>query len=365
MTIKRVAVSTGGGDCPGLNAVIRGLVKTGVREFDWEFLGIEDGLGGLIDPNKLTNLTLAAVRGILPRGGTILGTTNRANPFKYPVEVDGKWVERDISDQLVARIRQLRIDCLVMIGGDGTMAIADGLAKKGVRVVGVPKTIDNDLAATDYTFGFDTACSIAMEALDRLHTTAESHDRVMLLEVMGRYAGHIALHAGLAGGADVILVPEVPYLPERVLEKIQARRRAGTAFSIVIIAEGARPEGGSHQHVEEPKAGQALRLVGAAGRLAVELLALDPEIELRTTVLGHVQRGGSPSHFDRVLGTRFGCAAAHLIQSGGFNRMVCVRGLDIKDVPISEAVETLRLVNTERVNGLVHAARSLGISFGD
>jgi phosphofructokinase-like protein len=365
MSIKRVAVSTGGGDCPGLNAVIRGLVRAGVNRYGWEFLGIEDGLQGLIEPNKLTDLTMASVRGILPRGGTILGTSNKGNPFRYAVQHEGREVETDISDEVVARLHQLGVDCLVMIGGDGTMTIAQGLREKGINVVGIPKTIDNDLAATDYTFGFDTACNIAMEALDRLHTTAESHDRVMLLEVMGRHAGHIALHAGLAGGADVILVPEIPYRTAAVLRKINTRIRAGTTFTLVVVAEGARPEGGDFSFVEKTKPGTAKRLGGAAQRVAESILAEAPHLDVRVTVLGHLQRGGSPSHFDRVLATRFGVAAARLVAREGFGRMVCLRGLEIEDVDIKDAIAVNRGVDIESPAGLVSQARALGISFGD
>jgi len=365
MAVKRVAVSTGGGDCPGLNAVIRALVRTGVRNYGWELLGIEDGLAGLVEPRKLTDLTLASVRGILPLGGTILGTSNKGNPFSWAEERNGETVVVDISDRMVDRIHQLRIDCLVMVGGDGTMTIAQGLREKGVNVVGVPKTIDNDLAATDYTFGFDTACSIAMEALDRLHTTAESHARVMLLEVMGRHAGHIALHAGLAGSADVILLPEIPYRIDAVVRKIRSRVRAGTTFTLVVVAEGARPTGGELSFLANETPGTVKRLGGAADRVATALSQVAPELDLRVTVLGHLQRGGSPSQFDRVLATRFGVAAAHLVSNGRFGRMVCLRGLEISDVDISDAIVVMRGVDLEGPGSLVAAARSLGVSFGD
>jgi len=365
MTIRRVAVSTGGGDCPGLNAVIRGLVKTGVMAYNWEFLGIEDGLTGLIQPNKLTDLTLASVRGILPRGGTILGTTNKGNPFRYPVERDGEIVEEDISDRIVERLRKLRIDCLALGGGDGTMGIAHRLAQKGVNIVGIPKTIDNDLDATDYTFGFDTAVNIAMEALDRLHTTAESHDRVMILEVMGRHAGHIALTAGLAGGADIILIPEIPYRADAVLKKLQRRYRAGSTFSIIVVAEGAKPRDGEVSIVEGSGVGSVQRLGGAGERLARQIAERAPEIDIRVTVLGHLQRGGSPSCFDRVLGSRFGVAAAHLINEGRFDHMVCLKGLEIQNVPIADAISTMRGVDVSSTSGPLAAARSLGITLGD
>ena len=365
MSIKRVAVSTGGGDCPGLNAVIRGLVTTGVMTYGWELIGVEDGLVGLMAPNKLTDLTLASVRGILSRGGTILGTTNKGNPFTYPVEEDGKIVETDISDTIVERLERLRIDCLAMIGGDGTMDIANRFSQKGVPVIGIPKTIDNDLAATDFTFGFDTAVNIAMEGLDRLHTTGESHDRVMIMEVMGRHAGHIALTTGVAGGAHVVLVPEIPYRTDAVVDKIRQRNRAGSTYSIVVVAEGAKPVGGDVALIEKAGVGSVARLGGAGHRLAHALGELAPELEIRVTVLGHIQRGGSPSCFDRILGSRFGVAAAHLIKREGFGRMVCLRGLAIEDVEIEKAVAHMRGLDTESPDALVATARALGITLGD
>ena len=365
MSIKRVAVSTGGGDCPGLNAVIRGLVKTGIMTYGWELIGIEDGLVGLMVPNKLTDLTLSSVRGILPRGGTILGTTNKGNPFSYPVLEDGVIVETDISDSIVERLNKLSVDCLALIGGDGTMAIAQKFADKGVPVVGIPKTIDNDLAATDYTFGFDTAVNIAMEGLDRLQTTAESHDRVIIMEVMGRHAGHIALTAGVAGGAHAILVPEIPYCVDAVLERVRQRNRAGSTYSIIVVAEGAKPAGGEVSLISKGGGGSVARLGGAGHRLAHELGERAPELEIRVAVLGHIQRGGSPSCFDRALGSRFGVAAAHLINREGFGRMVCLKGLAIEDVEIEQAIAEIRGVDTESPNGLVATARSLGITMGD
>ncbi len=358
----RIGITTGGGDCPGLNAVIRAAVKTAVGRYGWEVVGIEDGLEGLVKPNKLVTLSPAAVRDILPVGGTILGSTNRGNPFRYPVERDGAITEEDISDDMLERIRQLGIDGMIFVGGDGTQAIAQGFADKGLNVIGVPKTIDNDLAATDYTFGFDTAVNVAMEALDRLRTTGRSHDRVMVLELMGRHAGWIAAHAGIAGDADVILIPEIPYDPDVVAEFIRHRQRAGISHAIVVVAEGASPRDGTAEYVEEGGAGRVARLGGAGDRF-VHLLQDRGEFEARVTVLGHIQRGGTPSHFDRVLGTRFGVHAIELANRGAWGRMVCLRGTEVGDVPIPEAIGHLKQVDP--LGTLVDAGRAVGICFGD
>lgn len=359
----RIGISTGGGDCPGLNAVIRAAVHTAVGELGWEVVGIEDGLKGLMQPRKLVALSPSRVRGILPRGGTILGSTNRGNPFRFPVEQpDGSVVETDISGEVMERIADIGLDAVIFVGGDGTQAIAQGFRERGLNVVGVPKTIDNDLNATDYTFGFDTAVNIAMEALDRLHTTAESHDRVMLLEVMGRDAGWIALHAGMAGGADVILIPEIPYRLESVLEKLESRSRSGTSFSIIVVAEGARPAEGDVSLAESASAGTVRRYGGAAERLADDLRAR-ADLDVRATVLGHIQRGGTPTHFDRMLGTRFGVHAIRVAAEERFGRMVNIRGTTVGDVDLLEAIGEMKLVDP--AGQLVAAARSVGVSFGD
>jgi phosphofructokinase-like protein len=359
--VRRIAVSTGGGDCPGLNAVIRAVVKTAISVYGWEVLGIETGFDGLLGRGgaRVRPLTAESVRGILPLGGTILGTSNRGNPFAMPAEGGGT-VDR--SHEVVERLRELEIDALVTIGGDGSMRIASQLQEMGVRLVGVPKTIDNDLEATDVTFGFDSALHVATEAIDRLHSTAESHNRVFVIEVMGRNAGWIALEAGIAGGADVILIPEIPYRLDDVVQALVTRARAGRRFSIVVVAEGAVPEGGAPTYLEErPGVRGAPRLGGICNRLA-EQIAEACGAETRATVLGHLQRGGSPSPFDRVLGTRFGAAAVHLIARGGFGRMVALRGTQIVDVPIADAIARPKLVDPE--GELVQAARSVGISFG-
>jgi ATP-dependent phosphofructokinase / diphosphate-dependent phosphofructokinase len=358
----RIGILTGGGDCPGLNAVIRAVTKHAISTYGWEVIGIEDSFRGLIEGHTRP-LTIERVRGLLTRGGTILGSTNRANPFRYPVRLpDGREEVRDVSETVLANIRALELDAVVAVGGDGTMSMSHELGQRGARIIGVPKTIDNDLAATDYTFGFQTAVEIVTDAVDRLHTTAESHDRVMICEVMGRYAGWIALTAGLAGGADVILIPEIPYRIDRVVESITARHARGITFAIVVIAEGARPEGGELAVVRAADPTQQEKLGGAGERLAAELSRRLSDYEVRVTVLGHVQRGGTPSAFDRVLGTRFGTAAVDLIRDGGFGRMVTLRGNDVGSVPIIEACGKLKLVDPQ--GELVHSARATGVELG-
>ena len=360
--IKRIAVSTGGGDCPGLNAVIRAVVKTATSVYGWDVVGIETGFDGLLGRGgaRVRPLTTASVRGILPQGGTILGTSNRGDPFAMPGE-DGHTVDR--SQDVIERLRELEVDAVVTIGGDGSMRIASQLIDLGIGIVGVPKTIDNDLAATDVTFGYDSALHVATEAIDRLHTTAESHHRVMLVEVMGRNAGWIAIEAGIAGGADVILIPEIPYRLEEVVNALVRRARAGGRFSIVVVSEGAAPVGGEQVYIGagEPHGGPA-RLGGICNSLAHQI-ADACGAETRATVLGHLQRGGSPSPFDRVLGTRFGAASVHLIAEGKLGRMVALRGTDIVDVAIKDAIAEPKLVDP---NGeLVKTAQSVGISFGN
>jgi 6-phosphofructokinase 1 len=352
--VKRIGILTGGGDCPGLNAVIRAAVRTATRDHDLEVLGVQLGFEGLLS-KACVPLTGEAIRGILPKGGTLLRTTNRGNPFQYPVEGGG--VE-DRSKLLLDNIRELGIDGLIAIGGDGSLKIAQRLFDMGIPIVAVPKTIDNDLAATDFTFGFMTAVTVATEAVDRLHTTAESHDRVMILEVMGRNAGWIALYCGLGGGADIILIPEIPYTPKAIVESIRARQAEGSPFDIIVVAEGAKRVGGEERYADR----RARRLGGIAYQVADEL-ARAINLEIRVTVLGHTQRGGSPIPFDRVLATRFGKAAADLIATGDFGEMVALRGTDIVAVPIRDAVSNPKYVDP---NGeLVATARSLGISFGD
>ncbi len=362
MEIKRIGVLTAGGDCPGLNAVLRAVCKTAILEYGLEVIGFLDGFKGVVK-NEYQELDLEAVSGILHTGGTILGSSNRDNPFRFyePDENGGHY--SDYSDQAMENIRNLGIDALVVIGGDGTLHIADGFARKGLKVVGVPKTIDNDLMATNVTFGFNTAVATASEAIDKLHTTAESHHRVMLLEVMGRYAGWIALYSGISGGADVILIPEIPFRAEKIIEKIRERENRGRHFSIIVVAEGAKEEGGEmvvQKYVKESH--DPIRLGGIADYVAHRIEALS-NIETRVTVLGHLQRGGAPVPYDRILSTRYGAAAIHALMRGEFGKMVSLDGDSIVTVSIQDAIEDLKKIDP---NGeIVRAAKSVGISFGD
>lgn len=358
----RIALSTGGGDAPGLNAVIRMAVLTAVGR-GWEVLGIRRGFAGLLGEDDVVMLTRDTVRGIAHLGGTILRTTNRGNPFHWPRErPDGSFDEIDRSDELIANARQLGIEAIIAIGGDGTLSIADRLADKGMRVVGVPKTIDNDVAGTITTFGFDTAVNIALEAIDRLHTTAESHDRVIVIEVMGRHAGFIALHAGLAGTADVILIPEIPYELSRVCEKIASRDRSGRHFSIVVIAEGATAKGSGESIIGPSMPGQDRRIGGVAGRLAYEIQKQTGK-ETRSLVLGHLQRGGMPTGYDRLLATRFGGAAVRAVEEQRWGEMVALQSPHIVTIPLKEALRVTKRV--ELGHDMVRTAREAGISFGD
>jgi ATP-dependent phosphofructokinase / diphosphate-dependent phosphofructokinase len=359
---KRIGILTGGGDCPGLNAVIRGVVKGAHIRYGWEVIGVEDGFDGLLSPEKCRPLTLEAVRGILPRGGTILGSTNRGNPFSYPV-ARGDGVEYvDISDRVVANVRSLGLAALIVVGGDGSLKIARELIDKGVPIVGVPKTIDNDLLETDVTFGYNTALETATDALDKLHTTAESHHRVMVLEVMGRYAGWIALESGIAGGADVILLPEIPFEIQKICRAIRERKERGGRFSIVVAAEGAFPKGGGRVVKVAGEGGRTLERLGGVGEYVAREIGGCLDMDARVTVLGHLQRGGSPSTFDRCLGSRFGVKALELVAAGEFGSMVCLRGRSIKSVPIARAIRRLKLV--EPGGEMVRAAEDLGIMLG-
>lgn len=360
--MARLGLMTGGGDCPGLNAVVRAVVKRGLAA-GHELIGIEYGFRGLVEPGFTRPLTRADISGILPRGGTILGTSNRANPFIYPVKENGVVVEKDLSDQAIARARELGLDGLIVAGGDGTLLLARRLMDKGLPIVGVPKTIDNDLTGTDQTFGFATARDVATEAVDRLHSTAEAHDRVMVLEVMGRNAGFIALEAGIAGGADVVLIPEIPYRIEAVIEKVRQRKAMGRRFSIAVVSEGAIPVGGEQSIEEESTPGRGVVRLGGSGRRLAEELARAIELEVRVTVLGHLQRGGSPSAFDRLLASRLGAHALTLVEDNRWGHVAVLRGQDITDIPITEEVTTQKQVDP---NGqLCELARQLGISLGE
>ena len=358
----RIAISTGGGDAPGLNAVIRAAVLTAIDR-GWHVLGIKKGYAGLLGDDEVIPLSRDEVRGIGHLGGTILRTTNRGNPFCYPVrQSDGTYVEIDRSDELLENARNLGINAIISIGGDGSLAIAQKLAKKGMRVVCVPKTIDNDVSGTLSTFGFDTAVNTAMEAIDKLHTTAESHDRVIVMEVMGRHSGFIALHSGVAGAAHAILIPEIPYDLSIVCEAIMTRERRGRFFDVVVVAEGAFPKGGAESVMGESMPGQAKRVGGVAERLARQIQERTGK-ECRSLVLGHLQRGGMPTGYDRLLATRFGGAAVQAVEDGKWGHMVALQSPNIVTVPIEEALRHPKRVDLN--HDLVRTARRLGISFGD
>ncbi len=351
--IRCIGICTGGGDAPGLNAVIRAAVKSAILKYKWKVIGIPDGLDGLIWPEKSFELKLKDVSGILPRGGTILGTTNRGNPFHYRTVDNGVETFSDISGEVIANSRKLGIDAVISIGGDGSQTIAQELFLKGMNIVGVPKTIDNDLSATEITFGFDTALHTATDAIDKIHTTAESHHRVMVIEVMGRDAGWIALEAGIAGGAHVILIPEISFSLQKICEYVHAREGYGKHFTIVVVAEG----------IKLPPELKQLSRGGSVGNLIGDGIALTARREVRVSVLGHIQRGGSPSPFDRILATRFGVAAVDLIARGEFGKMVCLRNATIESVNIVDAIGKLKTVDPQ--GELVRVARAIGISFGD
>jgi len=357
----RIGVLSGGGDAPGLNAVIRAVTKTAIFKYGWEVTGIIDGFEGLLFPTKTRQLTSWNTRGILFVGGTILGTTNRGNPFAQKTVVGGREIVEDMSSLVLSNIRELGLDCLVVIGGDGSLKIGHGLHKLGVPVIGVPKTIDNDLMATHVTFGFRTAVETATDALDKLHTTAESHQRVIVLELMGRYAGWIALEAGIAGSADVILIPEIPFTMEKVAEKLIERKKSGSKSSIVVVAEGAKAVGGEMAVREKAADGYVLRL-GGMGEIVADEITKRTGFETRVTVLGHLQRGGSPCPYDRLLATRYGAAAVEMIAKKKFGEMVSYQPPNITSVPLEKAISNLRLVDPE--GDLVNMAQGLGVSFG-
>jgi 6-phosphofructokinase 1 len=360
--IQRIAINTGGGDAPGLNAVIRAAVLAAERR-GWEIIGICRGYEGLIDTRQTIFLDHESVRGIAHLGGTILGTSNRGDPFGYPVESeDGTIQTVDRSHIVVENFRKLGLDALIAIGGDGSMRIAHELSLKGLPIVGVPKTIDNDLAGTVVTFGFNTAVTIATEAVDRLHSTAEAHNRVFTIEVMGRYAGWIALHAGMAGGADVILIPEIPYDIDAVCRKIQSREARGRRFSLVVVAEGARAAGGEMVTQEEAGHGREARLGGIAEVVAEEISERTGK-ETRTVVLGHLQRGGWPTSYDRVLAQRFGAAAVRVIAKGHSGVMVALDPPTVLTVPLAEATRRMKTVPLD--SDTICTAREMGISLGD
>lgn len=360
--IRKIGMLTAGGDCPGLNAVIRAVVKTASGKYGYEVVGFKDGYKGLV-LNDYIMLDSSKVSGILDRGGTILGTSNKDNPFNFRVEQNGEVRYADMSDTAISNVRNNGIDCVIMIGGDGTLRSAQKFSAKGLNVIGVPKTIDNDLYATDRTFGFMTAVNTATEAIDKLHSTAESHHRVMILEVMGRYAGWIALEAGIAGGADVILIPEIHYDINKVCDKIYERRKANKHFSIVVVAEGAKSIDGDYVvNAIINDSPDPIRLGGIGNKIA-HIIQEKTNIETRVTILGHLQRGGSPSAYDRILSTRYGVAAVELARECRYGTMVSLHGNEITSVTLEEAVSRTKTVDPE--GELVNITKSVGVSFGD
>lgn len=358
----RIGILTGGGDCPGLNGVIRAVTLHARQTFGWEVVGIRNGFEGLYE-EEYVDLTASNVANLLPRGGTMLGSSNRANPFAYPVRLPDNRVEiHDVSTRCLANLAKLDLHGLIVVGGDGTMSFAQKFIGRGAtRIVGVPKTIDNDLEATDYTVGFQTAVEVVTEALERLHTTAESHERIMIVEVMGRYAGWIALTSALAGAANVCLIPEIEYDIDRVIDAFHRRHGRGVSYSIVVCAEGAKAKGGGHSVVTAGDATKQEKLGGAAQRLA-ELITQKTEYEVRTTVLGHVQRGGAPCAFDRELATRFGVKAVELIAEGKFGHVAALENGHLVAKPIEKAVKKLKLVDP--AGELVRTAKGIGIELG-
>lgn len=357
----RIGILTGGGDAPGLNAVIRAAVLTAQNHYAWDVVGILQGFDGLSAGSPTVPLGAKEVRDLLSRGGTILGAANRGSPFAHPVQrSDGRIEYEDVSHIAISRMQEMGLHALIVAGGDGTMAIAHRLAQLGARVVGVPKTIDNDLGSTDTTFGFDTAINTATEALDKLQTTAESHHRVMVLEVMGRDAGWIALHTGVAGGADAILIPEIPFNIEVICQKIQQIKQSGRHHSLVVVAEGAVPINGRKQYQSKGEGRAGVRL-GGIGHLVGGLLADCVSAEVRVTVLGHVQRGGQPTPYDRWLATRFGSAAVHLVAQQKWGHMVALQGNAVVSVKMEDAI---RMKTVDPNGETVMMARDLGIVFG-
>ncbi len=357
---ERIGILTAGGDCPGLNAVIRSVAKSAFG-LGWEVVGFEDGFRGVVEGHfrKLKN---ADVSGILTQGGTILGTSNIANPFRYPIYEGKKLIFRDYSEKAITHLRKFDLKALVCVGGDGTLSIAEKLLRKKIPIVGIPKTIDNDLSGTDFTFGFHTAVHIATEAIDRLHTTAASHHRVMILEVMGRYTGWIALFAGAAGGADIILIPEIPYEINKICKVVHERAHHGKRFSLVVVGEGAKPKGGRVVIERMVKASADPIRLGGIGHVLGHQIERQSGVETRVSVLGHIQRGGSPIPEDRNLATLFGKKAVELIQKGRIGYMAAVRSGEISSVPIRMAIRKRKSV--PRNHPLFLAVRAVGTSFG-
>ncbi len=358
----RLAINTGGGDAPGLNAVIRAVVLSALNR-GWDVVGIRQGYDGLLDGDGVVLLDESAVEGITHLGGTILGTTNRGNPLRWKKELpDGSIQEVDRSGEIIQAFQDRGIDALVAIGGDGSLHIASQLSDRGLPVVGVPKTIDNDLAATQVTFGFHTAVQTATDAIDKLHSTAQSHERIMVVELMGRHTGWIALFAGVSGAADAILIPEVPYRLDALCRHMEAKYEQGPRYGIVVVAEGSHPEGGEPSFVGEGDDTQNKRYGGIAEQVAAQVQE-KTGLETRSLVLGHLQRGGQPTAYDRLLAVRFGTAAVDVVARGDFGCMVALDPPEVKAVPLEEAVKKIKSITPD--NDVLHTARQLGISFGD
>ncbi len=363
--MKRLMVVTGGGDCPGLNAVIRAIVKRASQEKDWEVVGCIESFNGVLkEPTEVVVLNNSKVSGILVQGGTILGTTNKGGPFAFPVKnSDGTWTTVDISDQMIRKLQYMGIDAVINVGGDGSQRISKALFEKGLNIIGVPKTIDNDLSATDFTFGFQTAVQIATESVDKLVTTAASHNRIFILEVMGRDAGWIALNAAIAGGADVCIIPEIPYNIDRIKEKIESRYNKGRGFCIIVVAEGSKNDKGKKVgHASSEIGYRNFKLGGIGQVLKLELEEAGVEHDIRVSVLGHLQRGGTPTAYDRVLASEFGVKAFELAKAGDFGKMVAYKHPDIIAVTLEEALKEPHLVSPDSF--LVQTAKGLGIEFG-
>jgi ATP-dependent phosphofructokinase / diphosphate-dependent phosphofructokinase len=358
---KRIGILTGGGDCPGLNGVIRAVVLHARNTFGWEVLGIKNGFEGLYEEDYV-ELDPQRVATALSKGGTMLGSSNRANPFAYPIALpDGRTEIMDVSDKILKNLAKLDLQGLIVVGGDGTMSFSKKFVDKGAKIVGVPKTIDNDLEATDYTVGFQTAVEVVVEAIDRLQTTAESHERIIIVEVMGRYAGWIAMTSGLAAGAHVVLIPEIEYDIDKVIEAFHKRHGRGVSYSIVVVAEGAKPKGEDFKVAVKGDATRQDRLGGAGQRLA-EVIQARTDYEVRVTVLGHLQRGGTPCAFDRELATRYGVSAVELLNDGKFGQVVALDKGKMVARPMEKAIKKLKLVDP--AGELVHAAKAVGIEVG-